>query len=163
MLFALREFCNVLAEKGTETARQFIPHDKEASRFAVAVLLGREKLRETVKPNHVPESVDSVLLSRTEPTRAIVGWLEPTYDNLPGKNPLVESAGKLFESGIYAHAPSEHEYDLDGEWRHLREMRSSKPNWWNGCFACVRTTKRFFVRRWFSQARLNRMKLILQE
>ena len=119
-LFALREFCSVLAEKGTEAARQIMPHDKDASRFAVAVLLGREKKREMMRPSHVPVAVDSLLLSRAEPTRAVVGWLEPTYDNLPGKNPLIESAGKLFESGIYAHAPSEHEYDLAGEWRQLR-------------------------------------------
>jgi hypothetical protein len=119
-LFVLREFSSVLAEKGTEAARQIMPDDKDASRFAVAVLLGREKKRETVKPSHVPVAVDSLLLSRAEPTRAVVGWLEPTYDNLPGQNPLIESAGKLFESGIYAHAPSEHAYDLAGEWRQLR-------------------------------------------
>ena len=118
-LFVLREFSSVLAEKGTEAARQIMPDDKDASRFAVAVLRGREKKRETMKPSHVPVAVDSLLLSRAEPTRAVVGWLEPTYDNLPGQNPLIESAGKLFESGIYAHAPSEHEYDLAGEWRQL--------------------------------------------
>jgi hypothetical protein len=119
-LFVLREFSSALAEKGVEAARQVMPRDKEASRFAEAVLLGREKTRETVKPNRVPEAVQSLLLSRAEPTRAAVGWLKPTYDNLPQKNPLIESAGKLFESGIYAHAPSEHEYDLEGEWRQLR-------------------------------------------
>lgn len=118
-LFVLREFSSVLAEKGTEAARQIMPDDKDASRFAVAVLRGREKKRETMKPSHVPLAVDSLLLSRAEPTRAVVGWLEPAYDNLPGQNPLIESAGKLFESGIYAHAPSEHEYDLAGEWRQL--------------------------------------------
>lgn len=118
-LFVLREFSSVLAEKGTEAARQIMPDDKDASRFAVAVLRGREKKRETMKPSHVPVAVDSLLLSRAEPTRAVVGWLEPAYDNLPGQNPLIESAGKLFESGIYAHAPSEHEYDLAGEWRQL--------------------------------------------
>jgi hypothetical protein len=39
---------------------------------------------------------------------------------LPRNDPLLESAGKLFESGIYAHAPSEHRYALDGAWRQLR-------------------------------------------
>ena len=119
-LFALREFSKVLAEKGVEAARQVMPRDKDASRYAAAVLLGRDTIRQTLKANHVPESVDSLLLSRAEPTGAVVGWLKPTYDNLPRKNPLLESAGKLFESGIYAHAPSEHRYALDGAWRQLR-------------------------------------------
>jgi hypothetical protein len=118
-LFALREFSNVLAEKGVEAARLAIPHDEEASRYANAVLGGREKRREMVKADRVPASVDSLLLSRVEPTRAVVGWGGPTYDNLPRKDPFLESAGKLFESGIYAHAPSEHQYSLNGAWRQL--------------------------------------------
>ena len=118
-LFALREFSKVLAEKGVEAARQAVPHDKEASRYAVAVLRGREKMREMVKADRVPASVDALPLSRVEPTRAVVGWSEPTYDNLPRKDPVLESAGKLFESGIFAHAPSEHQYSLDGAWRQL--------------------------------------------
>ena len=118
-LFALREFSKVLAEKGVEAARQAVPHDKEASRYAVAVLRGRKKMREMVKPDRVPASVDSLSLSRVEPTRAVVGWAKPTYDNLPRKDPVLESAGKLFESGIFAHAPSEHRYSLDGAWRQL--------------------------------------------
>ncbi len=73
-LFALREFSKVLAEKGVEAARQVMPRDKDASRYAAAVLLGRDTIRQTVKANHVPESVDSLLLSRDEPTRAVVGW-----------------------------------------------------------------------------------------
>ena len=78
------------------------------------------KLRATVKADCVPDSVDLLLLSRAEPTRAVVGWLEPTYDNLPRSNPFLESAGQLFESGIYAHAPSEHRYSLAGRWRQLK-------------------------------------------
>jgi len=109
----------VLAEKGVEAARLVIPHDEEASRYANAVLGGREKRREMVKADRVPASVDSLLLSRVEPTRVVVGWGGPTYDNLPRKDPFLESAGKLFESGIYAHAPSEHQYSLNGAWRQL--------------------------------------------
>ena len=52
-LFALREFSNVLAEKGVEAARQAIPHDEEASRYANAVLGGREKRRKMVKADRV--------------------------------------------------------------------------------------------------------------
>ena len=119
-LFALQEFCHVLAGKGVAAARQALPQDDEALRYAVAVLRGREKLRATVKADCVPDSVDLLLLSRAEPTRAVVGWLEPTYDNLPRSNPFLESAGQLFESGIYAHAPSEHRYSLAGRWRQLK-------------------------------------------
>ena len=119
-LFALQEFSHVLAGKGVAAARQALPQDEEATRYALAVLRGREKLTATVRADRVPNSVNLLPLSRAEPTRAIVGWLEPTYDNLPRKNPFLESAGKLFESGIYAHAPSEHRYSLAGRWRQLK-------------------------------------------
>ena len=119
-LFALQEFSHVLTGKGVAAARQALPEDDEASRYAVAVLRGREKLRATVRADRVPNSVESLLLSRAKPTRAVVGWLEPSYDNLPRSNPFLESAGKLFESGIYAHAPSEHRYSLAGRWRQLK-------------------------------------------
>ena len=60
------------------------------------------------------------MLSHTKPQHASVGWLNPSYDNLPRKNPWLESAGKLYETGIYAHAPSTHHYVLDREWQRLR-------------------------------------------
>jgi hypothetical protein len=54
------------------------------------------------------------------PAEAKVGWLKPAYDHLPRQESLIESAGRLYETGIYAHAPAAHRYDLAGRWKRLR-------------------------------------------
>ena len=119
-LFELEEFSKVLAEQGVEAARQFVPQDKRISRYATSVLHGRAQNRKTVQPGRVVKTVVSLFLSRAKPKHAAVGWLIPSYDNLPRQNPWLESAGKLFETGIYAHAPSKYHYVLDGAWQRLR-------------------------------------------
>lgn len=55
-------------------------------------------------------------LTRFKPTAAKVGWGRPTYNRLPDRSMLLESGGQIFATGIYAHAPSEHHYTLDGKW-----------------------------------------------
>jgi len=119
-LFQLEDFSKALAEQGIEAAREFVPQNKRISKYATAVLQGRVQNRKTVRPDSVAETVVSLLLSQAEPERAAVGWLQPAYDNLPRQNPWLESAGKLFETGIYAHAPSVYHYALDGVWQRLR-------------------------------------------
>ena len=84
------------------------------------MLHGRAQNRKTVQPGRVVKAVVSLFLSRAKPKHAAVGWLIPSYDNLPRQNPWLESAGKLFETGIYAHAPSKYHYVLDGAWQRLR-------------------------------------------
>ncbi|MDA7881065.1 NPCBM/NEW2 domain-containing protein [Akkermansiaceae bacterium] len=55
-------------------------------------------------------------LTRLTPTSAKVGWGKPSYDLLPGPSPLLESGAKIFATGIYAHAPSLHQYKLSKRW-----------------------------------------------
>ena len=119
-LFQLKDFSKALAEQGVEAAREFVPQEKRISKYATAVLQGRVKNRKTVQLDSLVETVVSLPLSQAEPERAAVGWLRPTFDNLPRQNPWLESAGKLFETGIYAHAPSEYHYVLDKAWQRLR-------------------------------------------
>ena len=54
-----------------------------------------------------------------EPKSVKVGWGRPAYDHVPGPSLLLESGDQLFATGIYAHAPSTHSYDLGGTWKKL--------------------------------------------
>ena len=64
-------------------------------------------------------SAASVSLSRVKPATEKVGWMRPTYDRVPGEEKLLSVGGDYFASGIYAHAPAEHTYQLGGRWRRL--------------------------------------------
>ena len=118
--FGLEAFLDVLAAKGPEAARGVSPAGGAAARFATAVLGGRAAARETVVAAEAPASTVSLLLAACRPAEARVGWLKPAYDHLPRREAVIESAGRLYESGIYAHAPALHRYDLANAWRRLR-------------------------------------------
>ncbi|MGJ8696705.1 MAG: NPCBM/NEW2 domain-containing protein [Verrucomicrobiaceae bacterium] len=60
-----------------------------------------------------------VSLTALRPREAKVGWGRPTYDRLPGEAILLEAGGRIFTSGIYAHAPAVHVYELGGKWKRL--------------------------------------------
>ena len=68
-----------------------------------------------------PEKIDvgtsSVILSDTTPSSAKVGYFQPLYNRLPRPSALIQSESQIFTSGIYAHAPAKHQYDLGGKWK----------------------------------------------
>jgi hypothetical protein len=118
--FALSAFLETLATQGLDAARKVAPRDGPAARFATAVLGGRVAGRETLLAAASPPTAESLMLSACRPVEARVGWLAPAYDQLPRKEAVIESAGRLYESGIYAHAPALHRYELGGKWHRLR-------------------------------------------
>ncbi|MDB2429009.1 NPCBM/NEW2 domain-containing protein [Akkermansiaceae bacterium] len=67
----------------------------------------------------ISQSTQLVALTRLTPTSEKVGWGRPSYDTLPGPSPLLESGSKIFATGIYAHAPSLHQYKLNKKWSKL--------------------------------------------
>lgn len=67
----------------------------------------------------ISQSTQLVALTRLTPTSEKVGWGRPSYDHLPGPSRLLESGSKIFATGIYAHAPSLHEYKLNKKWSKL--------------------------------------------
>ncbi len=115
---ALAPFLDLLATQGPEAAQGMAPTDGPASRFAAAVLAARSSDRVTIDPAEA--EVPLLPLSRARPAEARVGWLKPAYDHLPRDEALIESGGRLYETGIYAHAPAVHRYDLGGNWKRLR-------------------------------------------
>lgn len=50
-------------------------------------------------------------------TSAKVGWMQPAFNRVPEESVLLEAGGEIFATGIYAHAPARHEYDLGGAWK----------------------------------------------
>lgn len=50
---------------------------------------------------------------------AKVGWGRPVVNRLPDEAMVIQVGGKLFERGLYAHAPSSYAYDLDRKWKKL--------------------------------------------
>lgn len=118
--FGLAPFLETLAAEGPAAARGVAPAEGPAARFAAAVLRGRSPGRETVDPAATDDSLKTLALSQASPVQARVGWLKPAYDHLPRPEAVIESAGRMFETGIYAHAPALHRYDLAGKWRRLR-------------------------------------------
>jgi hypothetical protein len=59
-------------------------------------------------------------LTAYKPTASKVGYHSPTFDRIPGDSRLLEAGGEIYATGIYAHAPARHEYDLGGKWEKFR-------------------------------------------
>lgn len=119
--FQLEPFRAALAtnQHAAFLARDALPRDSAARRVANAVLAARVNRAARLAPAAVGSNVTTMALSRLAPVEARVGWGRPCYDFLPGDDPLLAAGGQLFESGIYAHAPARHRYELAGGWRRL--------------------------------------------
>ena len=74
-------------------------------------------------PSDEPPGVLSLALGDARPELAEVGWLTPTGNRIPLndqiESPLVDS-GKIYATGLFAHAPSRYVFDLGGKWKTLR-------------------------------------------
>jgi hypothetical protein len=74
-------------------------------------------------PGDVPPEVTKLPLGDGRPELAEVGWLKPAANRIPLngqiESPLLDS-GKIYATGLFAHAPSRYVYDLGGKWKTLR-------------------------------------------
>ncbi len=96
------------------------PADGREARIAGTILAAKERDRKTIAPADAAADATSLPLSAATPVEAQVGWIGPAFDHLPRREALLVSAGRVFERGIYAHAPARHRYDLGGRWARLR-------------------------------------------
>ena len=73
-------------------------------------------------PAELPASVQTLALGDAQPESAEVGWLKPASNRVPINqyvpSPLLDS-GKLYATGLYAHAPSHYIFNLGGKWKEL--------------------------------------------
>lgn len=121
--FALDGFLDALDRRDQAAASRIqaaLPADGRESRIAGTILAARARDRQTIPPADAAADVKSLPLSAATPVEAKVGWSGPAFDHLPRREALLVSAGRVFERGIYAHAPASHRYDLGGRWTRLR-------------------------------------------
>jgi hypothetical protein len=113
--------------------------DLSGAKRALAELLGSgatevtkdigRKLVGTLEENAKPSPADvsanilKLPLGDASARTAEVGWLKPSANRIPPngeiESPLLDS-GRLFATGLYAHAPSRYVYDLGAKWKKLR-------------------------------------------
>ncbi|MGI9473533.1 MAG: NPCBM/NEW2 domain-containing protein [Rubripirellula sp.] len=118
VLDALRRSSLVEAKR----ERKRLAHDDESLRTIGQRVLDRFERRElsrSIDPNSNSSDATSIPLTRLTPSTAQVGWIRPTYDAVPEKQSLLSIDGDFFATGIYAHAPAKHEYQIDGAWKRL--------------------------------------------
>jgi hypothetical protein len=74
-------------------------------------------------PANVPPEITQFPLGDARAKTVTVGWLKPTANRVPASEeielPLLD-AGKFYATGLYAHAPARHVFDLDRKWKTLR-------------------------------------------
>lgn len=118
MRLELAPFVKAMAARNLRMARELsrkLQHP-DARRIAERLLNPPAMLQ---SPAKLAVATKSAVLSRCKPDSAKVGWRQPTYDRLPAPELLLESNGRIFEQGLYAHAPAEHVYSLGGKWQTL--------------------------------------------
>lgn len=69
------------------------------------------------EPSQIDDKHRTVALADSTPAFAKVGYIRPMYNRLPNATVLMQASGQVFSSGIYAHAPAIHKYDLGGKWK----------------------------------------------
>jgi len=91
---------------------------KTVARKLVAALANEPK----PAPAEAPPEIRNLSLGDARPESAAVGWLQPTANRIPLNeqvgSPLLDS-GKIYATGLFAHAPSRYVYNLDGKWSTL--------------------------------------------
>ncbi len=116
--FSFAPFLDAVETKDDKKAESLLlqwPEDSRERRIARSILLGRRNAaRVSLAAKEVPAEVKSIPLSRITPQEASVGWGNPAYDHLPRRDAILLGGGRLYETGIYAHADSKHRYDLSG-------------------------------------------------
>lgn len=116
--FDLAPVLDALANEDVQLATRLADALKAPKAAAVARRLTRPST-----PSQTPVEYDgdtaSVELTSLKADSVQVGWGRPAFDRVPGQSPVLESAGEIFETGIYAHAPARHVYRVDKKWKQL--------------------------------------------
>jgi hypothetical protein len=78
--------------------------------------------QEPIELGELTAETKKVALADVKFTAASTGWGPPTRNQVSGNGDasgLLEVGGQFFESGLYAHAPARHAFDLGGGWKTL--------------------------------------------
>ncbi len=114
----LQPFIAALTSKDQSRAKQLATEIKSAKAAAIARSLMQPSTAEQT-PAEYDGGLTNISLTYFKPTTAKVGWGQPAFNRVPDEAILLESGGEIFETGIYAHAPASHMYQLNGKWQTL--------------------------------------------
>jgi hypothetical protein len=73
-------------------------------------------------PADVPSEISQLALGDARATESEVGWLKPAANRIPSNDQITSpflDSGKLYATGLYAHAPSRYVFELAGKWKEL--------------------------------------------
>jgi hypothetical protein len=114
----LQSIVSAITRNDPKTARELARklNDKKIAAIADRLV---QPVRATSTPAEADQGAKVSPLTDFLATTADVGWGKAVYDRVPDELMLLESGGQFFETGIYAHAPARHIYDLNGRWLSL--------------------------------------------
>ena len=126
--FALRDALAAWAAGQTDKAHQLAEQAASAADLSPGVRHWAATLAAIAGPEadwsmlaDVPADAKEISLSRVKWDDAHVGWMKPARNHFPRdvdpQQPFLFLAGELHADGLYAHQPSNYEYDLAGRWK----------------------------------------------
>ena len=92
-------------------------HTEAIAQRLIRTVTSRTKAKKAID---VPQNIKTIALGDLAEDEASVGWLRPIRGRVPHPDALFISGGKIFKSGIYAHAPARHVYQINNTWSMLR-------------------------------------------
>jgi hypothetical protein len=127
MRVALAPLAKAIAENQRDAAGTAFENIEKSNASELAKTIG-SKLLMTLEsglkptPAEVPMTISRFSLGDAKPKSTEVGWLQPAANRVPLDrgidSPLLDS-GRLYATGLYAHAPSRYVFELDGKWSEL--------------------------------------------
>lgn len=72
------------------------------------------------QPTAIPAAVHSIALSDLHAVKEQVGYGKSLRDHCPDPVILLQSGQRMFRHGIFAHAPAEHVWQVNGAWKMLK-------------------------------------------
>lgn len=98
-------------------------HATKLSKLVALKLMDTLENKPKLAPLEVAPEVAELALGDARAEVAEVGWLQPEANRIPLndeiESPLLDS-GKIYATGLFAHAPSRYVYNLDCKWKRLR-------------------------------------------
>lgn len=135
----LTEFSNAVRERDFAAAEALVSDltresTREVARSLLRAVKGEGK---PVPEEKIAKDATVFPLSGLSPVSAAVGWQEPAYDFVPHPDsPILASGGRIFRTGIYAHAPARHRYETGGNWKTVTGF-AGMPQRQGGSVVCV--------------------------
>ena len=124
---AIEPVANAVARNDRGAARATLQKIEGGTTPELAKVIGRKLVATLTRdrkpsPFDVPAATTQFALGDARPTSAEVGWLAPAANRIPSNDQIPSAlldSGKLYATGLYAHAPSKYVFDLGGKWKEL--------------------------------------------